>query len=610
MTERPVDLSGLQNDILELVVTGATFQTVADLLCRRAEALAPGVVCTLVRVDDEGFIRPVAAPSLPAAYSTMIDGAPIGPEAGSCGTAAYTGEPVEVTDITTDYRWTAYKDLVLPLGLIACWSSPIINGQGRSLASFAFYYRERRGPSEVERQVVKMCVHLCTIALERAEASERMRRLAYGDQLTGLPNRFAFEERMEQPRNIDINYNLALLMVDIDHLKMVNDSMGHLVGDVLIKEVAQRIVSSLDTANVYRLGGDEFAVLLDHCTGHDDLTAAANQLIEAMQHRFDTHGYSIVPQVTVGGAYDGFDDMAPAHLQQNADLALYHAKETRRGGFVPFKPGLRTSIERRNDQIRTLESALSEDRVVAYFQPVVRLADARITGVEALARIIDADGQVVSAQEFHKALNDPKNAQELTCCMLKQVAKAAGQWLDHGIALDHIAINLSSADFQRADLAKRIIDTFTTAGVPLDCVQIEVTETVLMNRNVAQTVAQLRAKGLQIALDDFGTGFASLSHLRDLPVDFIKIDRSFIDSFHVDRPSRAIVEALIDVAHKLDLGLIAEGIETGEQAELLRDSGCRLGQGYYFARPADADTIGNLLHAVQPYQTGRTRATS
>lgn len=596
-TTRKSDLSALQNEILEAVATGSPLARIADTLCRRAEALAPGAVCTIAAIDAEGLIHPVAGPSLPEAYGQGIEGIPVGPDVGSCGTAAYFGVPVEVTDIATDYRWKKYNGLVLPLGLKASWSSPIKSPEGRVVGTFAFYYREPRGPNEMERQLVATCVHLCSIAMERAEVSRRLQHLAYHDQLTGLSNRYAFDEVLSKKMAAPLR-RFGLLLLDMDNLKQVNDSMGHSVGDSLICEAGRRLAAVSAGASVYRLGGDEFAVLCPDCDDADALASLAAGLLKQMEPAYEFDGNTIVPQVTIGGVLSNQDGTNADELRQNADLALYHAKHTARGGYIHFHPGLRTSIQQRIEQIAMLGKALDEDRVFAHFQPVICIRRSRIVGVEALARIRTDEGEIVSAGSFAMGLTDSKNAFRLASCMLEQIASAMRGWIDEGLGLRHVALNLSTIDFQRGDLEQRLRAAFEKHDVPLRYLQIEVTENVLMDQNVANQVARLRAQGMQVALDDFGTGFASLSHLKDFPLDYIKIDKSFVDSLLTDIACGAIVEALISMAQKMQIGIIAEGIESAEQAERLLEIGCPLGQGYHYFRPVDGETIATLLRSL------------
>lgn len=586
-------LQSLQNAILESIARGEELAAVMTALCERVEALAPGVICSVVAIDDEFRLRPLAAPSLPRSYGEAVNGTPIGPRVGSCGTAIYRKSPVEVTDIASDPHWEGYRELVLPLGLHACWSSPIAARDGRVVGSFAFYYREPRGATPFERRIVETCVHLCAIAIEHEEVNARNHRLAYFDTLTGLPNRARFNEAIAQAPS-RARTGFGLLLIDIDHLKVVNDTMGHAVGDRLIEAIGSRLAAVAPHGTAFRIGGDEFAVLVPGCDKAGQLRGVASAILATMHLPIDCEGTSIVPSVTIGGAIAGEDGADSVTLRQNADFALYHAKETRRGGYVRFKGGLRTSMTRRIQTIRTVDDALSAGQLIPYYQPIIWLDSGQIRAMEALARLRLDDGRVVAAGEFQEALLDPRLAYRISSQMLPAIAADMAQWLREGLPIPHVGLNVTSADFQKGDLVQRIVKAFERAQVPLEHLVIEITEQVIMGGRrdgVARTMTALRERGIQVSLDDFGTGFASLTHLLDFPVDAIKIDKSFVGGIESGARSGAIVEALIGVASRLGMRIVAEGIENEGQARRLAAMGCRLGQGYHYSRPMPAEAV-------------------
>ena len=596
-----ISLHALQTEILEAMVTGELFESIAVRLCQRAEEMAPDAICTIVGIAGDGRLKSVAAPSLPPSYAEAITGLQIGPNVGSCGTAAYLGEPVEVDDISTSPLWKPYKDLALPLGLLACWSFPIKTRDGRVAATFAFYFKEKRGPNAFERSIVNTCVHLCSIAIEHALSQKRNHALAYYDQLTGLPNRRSFDD-MVFDRIVSMDPAFGLLVIDIDNLKIANDTMGHVVGDSLIQEVAARLTEVAPNA-ASRIGGDEFGVVIDGCRTHDELAAVADRIIEAMKAPFDCGGYTITPQITMGGVVYELDGVDPDLLRQNADFAIYHAKTANRGGYALFKREMRTSIATRMSTIRTVGDALNENRVMPFYQPLIDLSDGTIEGFEALARIRLDNGTIVSAGQFQAALSDPSIAFRLTDQMLAHIARDMRVWVDEGLEVRHVGINLSTADFHRGDIAQRLTDAFEPAGVALDRIVLEVTEGVFMDGQddkVVKVLERLRHKGLTVALDDFGTGFASLTHLIRFPVDVIKVDKSFVDRMLTDHPSQLVVELLVDLSRKLRMHTVAEGIETQAQAGWLKALGCQTGQGYYFGKPVDVAATTKLLREWEP----------
>ena len=588
-------LHALQSEILEAIAMGVDFKKVAQLLCQRAEQLAPDALCTILSVDEDGRMHTQAAPSMPPEYTRAADAAVIGPLAGSCGTAAFRGTPVEVVDIATDPLWAHYKSLALPLGLKACWSSPVVAPDGTVVATFAFYYRTNRGPTDLERHIVETCVHLCNIAAANAVMQRENRRLAYYDQLTGLRNRRSFDQNASEIL-AEGSASLGLLLIDIDYLKTINDTLGHSEGDALIQAVAHRL--ERPDATAYRIGGDEFALLVPGCSDRSALEAIAHQILQSVGAAPAGAEGSIIPSVTIGGVVRGIDGTDFESLRQNGDFALYHAKEKQRGGYVGFVVGMRTAQICRRATIASVESALSENRILTYYQPLVRLDTGAVVGVESLARMQTPAGDIITAGAFHAAFSDPKVSLRMTDAMLGNVARDIRSWLDDAIPFRHVSINLSMADFQRGDLDSRLGEAFARECVSLEHLVLEVTESVFMDgpgNEVARAVERLRGKGMLVALDDFGTGFASLTHLLGFPVDIIKIDKCFIDRILTDAPSRAIVEALIDIGRKLKIKTVAEGIEDAAQAECLREMGCLMGQGYHFARPADARTTRQIL---------------
>ena len=586
----------LQNVILEMIAKGDALAETAARLCREAERLAPGTICSILTVDEAGFLHPLAGPSLPASYSAALDGIEAGPNAGSCGTAAYLRSEVTVTDLATDSRWAAYRDLPLPLGLRACWSSPILDAAGEPIGTFAFYYRECRGPREIEREIVRHCVHLCAIALDRDQRTKANEQRAFTDSLTGRPNRAAFNAALG---SLDCGTQgaWALLVIDLDNLKTVNDTFGHFAGDCLLGVAGERIARAVAPDPAFRIGGDEFAVLLQSEKHLRDLDATAETVLSALALPADCAGQTIVPRATIGGAALSHGDRVAERVRQNADFALYHAKETGRGGFVRYWPGLGTNITRRLGEIRDVDAALRQHRIEAFYQPVVRLDTGEIAGLEALCRMRVGE-QIIAAADFQEATKDAHVATAMTARMIALVAADLRRWLDAGLAFGHVGINVSSADMHGGVLDQILTAAFAEQQVPLEHITLEVTETVYMgagDRIVQRAVEALRSKGLRVALDDFGTGFASLTHLLTVPVDTIKIDKSFVARLAPDDASMAIVEGLLQIAAKLDIDVIAEGVETEEQARHLIAAGCRLGQGFLFSAAVDRDTVTALL---------------
>lgn len=580
-------LWNLQNTVIQMIGGGSSLASLADVICRETEyAAGSGIVCSILLVEADGTLSTLAAPSLPALYSQALDGTIIGPDAGTCGAAAYWGRDVATVDLATDPNWVRYQHLRLPTGLKACWSSPIRARTGVVLGTFALYFPFNREPSDFEQALVSHCSKLCAIAIENDATRAQLLALGYTDALTGLRNRAAFYADLFQLTAGTGSF--VLLMLDLDNLKGTNDTLSHAAGDALIRAVARRLADLDKDVSPYRLGGDEFAVILRNCSSHKQMAVWAEKTLEAVNQPVDFQGHLLSCYVTIGGVLGNPPTNAEL-LAQNADFALYHGKATRRGGFVPYEVGMRTAITRRLTTVALVDKALRDDRVVPFYQPLIKLETGEIIGLEALARIVDEDGNILAAGDFHEAFADPRLAQMMTDTMLKSVAADLRLWLDQGIPFQHVGVNVTTADFHRGDLDTRIAAAFRAQKVPLKHIVLEVNEAVFMGGSgeyrVASSVERLREKGLLVALDDFGTGYASLTHLLEFPVDLIKIDKSFVQRMCEDRGSQAIVEALIDIAAKLNMKVVAEGVETREQMAKLSGMGCNFGQGYFYSRP-------------------------
>jgi EAL domain-containing protein (putative c-di-GMP-specific phosphodiesterase class I) len=348
----------------------------------------------------------------------------------------------------------------------------------------------------------------------------------------------------------------------------------------------------------YRIGGDEFAIVIESEAALRDLERTAQFYIDEISVTANCAGHVVSPGATIGLAEYSLADTTAEQVRQNADFALYHAKETARGGFVRYWPGIGSRMTQRLTAIRDVNAALRENRIEAHYQPVVDIHSGQVIGLEALCRMRIGD-RVVPAASFHEATIDSQIASALTQRMMASVARDIAEWIAGGIAVPQVSINVSSADFHGASIYGVLSETFEREGVPLGHVSLEVTESVFMDDAgvVRRSVEALRAKGLKVALDDFGTGYASLTHLMSVPVDYIKIDKSFIDCIVSHAPSQIIVEGIIDIATKLGIQVVAEGIETAGQARKLMALGCTLGQGFLYSRAVPGDAAGVLMTA-------------
>ena len=590
----------IQNEILEMIARGESLHATMARLCRRVEVLSPGVVCSVVSVDRNGLLHPVAGESLPPEVGPIVEGLPIGPMVGSCGSAVYLNMPVAVLDITTDPRWQDIYPKVAAAGIKACWSSPIRGGNGRVLGAFAFYYRENRGPTDDEQQIVGKCVHLSAIALERHERVLEREHRATHDELTGLGNRAGFNARLAR-MSCAHPESWGLLAIDLDNLKQVNDTYGHHVGDALLQLASGRLAEAVAPDQAFRIGGDEFVVLVQSPGTLADPEATVAQIFESFAREADCGGFRIAPEASMGGALVMAGDDSPEDVREHADHALYVAKATGRGRYVRYWKGLGSPIANKQREARKIEAGLRDERIDAWYQPIVGIDGGQLEGVEAYCRLTDPTGQVMSAADFGLPGSDARVAFEVTRRMLGIVARDLAQWQSTGLMLPFVAVNVGASDLRVPEFCEVVISAFAAQGVALDRLMLDVSGDGGIGPfdGAVQVIGQLRERGVRIALDDFGKGRSALGDIVASPVDAIKLDPSLVRDLSPGSRASAVGRALVGLAADLGIVTIAEGVETPAQCQWLRLLGCTMGQGYHFA-PAmrRGDLLALLEHPV------------
>jgi diguanylate cyclase (GGDEF)-like protein/PAS domain S-box-containing protein len=436
---------------------------------------------------------------------------------------------------------------------------------------------------------------------KRVEAD--LRWAAQHDPLTGLPNRALFSERLEAAfaEAEGSDRHVALITLDVDRFKLLNDSMGHGAGDSVLQIIGERLRCNAPLeSTVARLGGDEFAVILPGLRPEDVSVQRVENLLTDMTAPVLIEGRSVTPSVSGGAAIWPMDGADAEELLKSADLALLAAKNEGHGIIRGFKPEMRAAAERQSAMLRNARQALFDNRIVPFYQPKICLRTGAFVGLEALLRWRHPDQELMLPSSISAAFDDSELCVQLTNRMLERVIGDVAHWLDRGLDPGRVAINGAAADFARNDFAERILDRLRAKGVQPTRLELEVTETVFLGQlalPVEHALQTLSAAGVTIALDDFGTGYASLTHLQQFPVHTLKIDRSFVSRLPSERNDAVIVGAVIDLARRLNKTTVAEGIETELQARQLAEQGCDIGQGYFFGRPVEASRIEALLRS-------------
>lgn len=434
----------------------------------------------------------------------------------------------------------------------------------------------------------------------RVRAERRFMHLAMLDDLTGLPNRRLFDDRLDNARKRAEREGdlVAVMMLDLDRFKRVNDTLGHGAGDTLLKLVAKRIASQMRSCDTLaRLSGDEFAIIQTGATQPTDGVRLAGRLMSAMAEPFFVDQSEVLVGLSIGIAIYPTDTANTNDLLRFADIALYRAKE-QRSAFRFFELEMDLQLQQRVALEKGLAAGLARSEVVPFFQPIVDLKRGEVVGLEALARWQHPERGLISPAEFIPVAEECGHINTIFESILRHCCQAALSWPDDVT----VSINLSPVQFRNPDLAGLIRRILMQERFDARRIELEVTENAIVSDpEIARKILhELRQIGIRVALDDFGTGYASLSHLRCLPFDKIKIDRSFVSRMQEDASDASIVRAVIGLASSLGLSVTAEGIETEEQVSVLRRLGCDLGQGYHLGRPVRADEIDALFAQPSP----------
>ncbi len=448
-----------------------------------------------------------------------------------------------------------------------------------------------------------------------ARANEELRRteaqilhLVRNDMLTGLPNRRAFVEGLQQAiaRARRGGSGLAVLYLDLDHFKDVNDTNGHPVGDLLLKSIAERLRAVVrETDVVARLGGDEFAIVATDVDEPAAITTIADKVMGIFGEPFTIQGNEIRSGTTIGISIYGPQAPDPETLLSQADVALYRAKSEGRGTYRFFSQDMEAEVRHRVTMAAELRTAIAERQFFLLYQPQVEVENGRIVGVEALLRWRHPTRGIIEPAAFVAIAERNGLIVPVEQLVLREACRQARQWLDAGLRLPLMAVNLSGVQFKSAlEVESDVVRILSETGLPPSLLELELTESVFMEASQDQSdvLVRLREAGLRIAIDDFGTGYSSLDYLRRFPVDRIKVAQTFVKSIESETGSAVIVRAALGLARELNLRAIVEGVENEAQLELLKSWGCHEVQGYYFARPQSAEDMTEFLRAgyIQP----------
>jgi diguanylate cyclase (GGDEF)-like protein/PAS domain S-box-containing protein len=540
-----------------------------------------------------------------------------------------SSDVVTVLDRDLRVRWQAASAKGLlgiePGALVGSPLGPLVHPEDRALLeSFLRSRLDATGPATLRtrlRHADGRWLHVETIAedrfadpsieglvlnmrdiSERVEFEEELRHRAFHDALTGLANRALFENRLRHAlaSGMRTQRSLAVLFLDLDDFKTINDSLGHAAGDALLRSVAARIdplVRPTDTAA--RLGGDEFAVLLDGVQGEEEAEEIAGRILSALTEGFPINGRDLRITASIGVAFSDESVDADA-LLRNADMAMYAAKATGKNSLHRFEPTMHSSALERLELRTELPRALADDELRVYYQPIVSLAAGRMVGVEALVRWDHPGRGLLPPGQFISLAEETGLIVELGRWVLAHACAQVRAWqLETPQAADlYVSVNVSIKQLHDVHFPDSVAEILATTGLPPELLVLEITEGLLADDRdaILRQLDALKSLGLRIAVDDFGTGYSGLSHLQQFPIDILKIDKSFIDDLDSDPQRANLVQGIITLGESLALDVVAEGIEELDQADRLHGMRSKLGQGFFFARPMSPERVGELLH--------------
>jgi diguanylate cyclase (GGDEF)-like protein/PAS domain S-box-containing protein len=595
--------------VLEMIAQQEPLPDILAEMCRLIERQKPTMRASVLQLKNNCLYH-IAAPSIPLTYQQAINGTTAGPMVGACGAAMYRRELVICSDIAHDPLWLGRADIALSHGFTTCWSLPLIAKTGDVLGTFALYHDSADQPAEDDVALVRAVGHLAAIAIEQAHLIEQLAHNAYHDDLTGLPNRALFRDRLTNALAVASRQasQVAVLLVDLDRFKPINDTLGHGVGDQVLQQLAQRLSSVLRQSDTLaRMSGDEFTIVLPNLVSPEDAVRVGYKLLEAIQQPFRVDNHDLFVSASIGISIAPDDGTTASDLVRHADLAMFRAKTSGRNQLCCFAPELNAAAQAKLELETDLRTARERGDLQLYYQPQIDLRQGCVVGVEALLRWKHPVQGWISPAVFIPVAEESGLILSIGAWVLEEACRQAMVWREQGHSKLTVAVNVSAVQFAQTDFADTVARALRATGLPPAALELEVTESMVMRdvSSVVERLTTLRTMGVKIAIDDFGTGYSSLAYLQRLPLDRIKIDRAFVNELSSqpignkarsggDR-ARAVVQTIVTLAHSLGLQAVAEGVETNDHAAILYALGCDQAQGYLFARPLPAAQVSILV---------------
>lgn len=590
-------LNEKNTDILKKIAIGRPAAEVYDAIALMFEERHPGLRCSMLELHGTKLLHG-GAPSLPKAYCDAVHGLEYGPNVGSCGTSTYTGKRVVVEDIDSDPKWAKIKHLALPHGMRCCWSEPIKNSSGEVLGAFGMYFNHVAVPNLEQSNDLEAAARLAGIVMERDHSQRQIHKLAYIDDLTGLPSRASFYQKLEETIKLSRQNNsqFGLLYIDLDNFKNINDSLGHDVGDQLLQAISQRLqTATRDIDFVGRLGGDEFCVTVKN-SEHERIAEIAAHCITETSKPVRLMARIINPTISIGIAMYPEDGSDISSLFKAADISLYKAKEQGKNQFTFYTPELYQQAAFLFKLEQHLKIAIEQEQFTLAYQPKINLKTGNILGVEALLRWHHPELGEVDPLDFIAAAERIGMIKPLTEWVLINACSQLVEWeQDESLDLT-MAVNISPNHFLDEAIVPLIKQVIDKTGIHPEKLELEMIESIVQTSDSNLSIFQdLKALGIKLAVDDFGSRYSYFASLKHLDVDILKIDKYFVDDIVTDEKSLILFKSMVEMGHNLGYEVTVEGVETQGQFDIIKQLSCKYAQGFLFSKPVAASEITRLL---------------
>jgi diguanylate cyclase (GGDEF)-like protein/PAS domain S-box-containing protein len=596
--DRLQSLEKNRNRVLEMVAENQSIATIFEEVVHLVEAQCPGALCSLLLLKDE-MLTWAAAPGFPSDGLRLLKPYRVLRDTAGLAVAEVARGTVFWEDVGDCPFWADRTHLAGQLAIESCRSTPILSAEGMLLGMLALHYRAGQPRDEGDTELLEAASRLAARALEQRGFTERLEFQARHDSLTGLPNRAYFMELLEAALRdaSERSGSLAVLFIDLDRFKQINDILGHAMGDRLLKEVGQRLKRLLTEDDLAgRMGGDEFTIVLTRQPDEQAAVLSSQEFLNAFRAPHQIDDNELFVTASIGVALYPRHGESVAELLRNADMAMYHAKNSGKNDVVVFRAKDHSASLERLRLENALRRALEHQEFELLYQPVVAM-NGKVEGLEALLTWRHPIYGTISPKQFIPIAEETGLIIDIGSWVIQRACLEAASWRKAGHRVARVSVNVSALQFERRDFVETLAAALSLSKLTPDCLELELTESYIMKDlpQAAARLTQIRNLGVSIAIDDFGTGYSSLSYLNKLPVDSLKIDQSFLRNLHEPEGSLAVIQSIVRMAHSMNLNVVAEGVETRAELDLVRVLGCDRVQGHVYGPARRREEVEALL---------------